>query len=93
MKKRGSCGLKQARYDTSWRLFAARCLLVQNSLTSVSTTIGRLASPMLVTVCSVRRPFQLNARSSAATAGAGRASAGSRWTGDGMRLVLVRWSG
>ena len=54
MKKRGSCGLKHARYETSWRLCAARCLLVQNSLTSVSTTIGRdFARPTLVTARAV----------------------------------------
>src|SRR2546423_1752309 len=70
MKKRGSCGLKHARYDTSWRLLAARCLLVQNSLTRVSTMIGRRASPTLVTSLAVGRPFQWNARSSWSTAAA-----------------------
>src|SRR5688572_31633911 len=56
MKNRGSWGLKQARYETSCRLCAARCLLVQNSLTKVSTTIGRFfARPTLVTARLVRR--------------------------------------
>src|SRR5215510_14165397 len=70
MKNRGSCGLKHARYDTSCRLLAARCRLVQNSLTSVSTTIGRrLARPTLVICFRVARPFQRNARSSRSTPG------------------------
>src|SRR5262245_61224362 len=38
MKKRGSCGLKQARYETSCRLLAARCLEVQNALVKVATS-------------------------------------------------------
>ena len=33
MKNRGSCGLKQARYESSWRGFACRCRAVQNSAT------------------------------------------------------------
>src|SRR5438046_739966 len=64
MKNLGSCGLKHARYDTSWRLLAARCLLVQNSLTSVSTTIGCFVRPTLVISCAVGRPFQVKPRSS-----------------------------
>src|SRR3954471_5192183 len=67
MKNLGSCGLKHARYDTSWRLFAARCLLVQNSLTSVSTMMGRFARPTLVIFLAVGRPFHLNARNSLTT--------------------------
>ena len=56
--------MKHARYETSWRLWAARCLLVQNSLTSVSTTIGRFVSPTLVSARLVGRPSHLKARSS-----------------------------
>src|SRR5580765_6212275 len=69
MKNLGSWGLKHARYDTSCRLLAARCLLVQNSLTRVSTMMGRFARPTLVTALAVWRPFHLNARSSRRTAG------------------------
>src|SRR5437879_4325804 len=49
MKKRGSCGLKQARYETSCRLLAARCLEVQNSFTYVGTVI-RLPAPVSAVV-------------------------------------------
>src|SRR5262245_22786180 len=80
MKKRGSCGLKQARYEISCRLLAARCLLVQNSLTSVSTTIGRFARPTLVTARAVGRPFQRKARSSCSTAGAAEGERSDRET-------------
>ena len=54
MKNRGSCGLKQARYEISWRLCAARCRLVQNSLTNVGTCTmrpsGRAAAVTVSTV-------------------------------------------
>src|SRR5688500_14272997 len=80
MKKRGSCGLKHARYDTSCRLCAARCLLVQNSLTNVSTTMGRdFDRPTLVMARLVGRPFHRNARSSRMMAGCGDWDAGRRW--------------
>src|SRR5688572_11172162 len=80
MKNRGSCGLKQARYETSWRLFAARCRLVQNSLTNVSTTIGLdLARPTLVIARVVGRPFHWKARSSRTISGRREGEAGSRW--------------
>ena len=37
MKNAGNWGLKQARYEISCRLLAARCLLVQNSFVSTGT--------------------------------------------------------
>ncbi len=56
MKNRGSCGLKQARYEISWRLCAARCRLVQNSLTNVGTAATRpSASAAVVIVSTVAR--------------------------------------
>ena len=38
MKKAGSCGLKQARYEISWRLCPCLCALVQNSLIAFRVT-------------------------------------------------------
>ena len=55
MKKRGSCGLKQARYEISCRLCAARWRLVQNSFTNVGTRTTRPSgrSAAAVTVSTV----------------------------------------
>src|ERR1700722_1092814 len=61
MKKRGSCGLKQAREETSCRLLAARCLAVQNSFTHVGTErVSPLKSLADVCISRVAAPNSLN---------------------------------
>ena len=77
MKKRGSWGLKHARYEISWRLCAARCLDVQNSLVNVLTCTGAPAS--LVTrsrSVAVAAPFQRKLRTDSSKARGSCSSSG-----------------
>src|SRR5688572_18077441 len=64
MKNRGNCGLKQARYETSCRLFAPRCAAVQNSFTNVGTFTR--PSALKVSVTKVFEPNPSKPRNSAA---------------------------
>src|SRR6185295_4780404 len=90
MKKRGSWGLKQARYEISWRLCAARCLEVQNSLVNVLTCTEAPAS--LVTTSrsvAVAVPSQRKLRTDSSNA-EGSSSLNGRIAA-AVRFVIACW--
>src|ERR1700674_5305323 len=67
MKKRGNCGLKQARYETSWRELAWRWRAVQNSFTKAGISrVWPSGPPNAVASLRVGWP---NSRKAASSAG------------------------